>query len=61
MKRVIAVLALFTLVAATPVEDRRPPDQTFLTYPEWFLVFSPAEYAAHTRAKIILSAMTKTG
>ncbi|NVM64440.1 hypothetical protein FHW88_002729 [Mucilaginibacter sp. SG538B] len=23
----------------------RPPDQTFLTYPEWFLVFSPAEQA----------------
>jgi hypothetical protein len=25
--------------------DRRAPDQTFLTFPEWFLVFSPAEYA----------------
>ena len=24
-------------------KDVRPPDQTFLTYPEWFLVFSPAE------------------
>jgi len=35
----------------TPVNDRRPPDQTFLTYPEWFLVFSPAEqadYFTHT-------------
>lgn len=50
MKRAIAVLALITLVAATPAEHRRPADQTFLTYPEWFLVFSPAEYAAHTRA-----------
>lgn len=36
----------------TLVQDRRPPDQTFLTYPEWFLVHSPAEQAnyftAHT-------------
>lgn len=30
----------------TPVEDRRTPDQTFLTFPEWYLVHSPAEYAA---------------
>ncbi|MGN6181924.1 MAG: hypothetical protein ACTHNW_22270 [Mucilaginibacter sp.] len=29
----------------TPVADVRPSDQTFLTYPEWFLVFSPAEQA----------------
>jgi hypothetical protein len=29
----------------TPKESKRPPDQTFLTYPEWFLVFSPAEQA----------------
>ena len=28
-----------------PAEHRRPPDQTFLTFPEWFLVHSPAEYA----------------
>lgn len=28
-----------------PTKDVRPPDQTFLTYPEWFLVFSPAEQA----------------
>ncbi len=26
-------------------QDRRTPDQTFLTYPEWFLVHSPAEQA----------------
>lgn len=36
----------------TSAQDRRPPDQTFLTYPEWFLVHSPAEQAnyftAHT-------------
>lgn len=33
----------------TPAENRRAPEQTFLTYPEWFLVFSPAEYAAFVR------------
>ncbi len=26
-------------------EDRRAPDNTFLTYPEWYLVYSPDEYA----------------
>ena len=31
----------------TPLKDRRPPDQTFLTYPEWFLVFSSAEQAVY--------------
>ena len=39
----------------TPVEHQRPPDQTFLTYPEWFLVFGPAEQAdffqGHTATK----------
>ncbi|MCB1211328.1 MAG: hypothetical protein KDK97_18525, partial [Verrucomicrobiales bacterium] len=29
----------------TPKDLCRAPDQTFLTYPEWFLVFGPAEYA----------------
>jgi len=29
----------------TPETERRAPDQTFLTYPEWFLVFSPDELA----------------
>jgi hypothetical protein len=33
----------------TPVAQRRPTEQTFLTFPEWFLVFSPAEYAAFVR------------
>lgn len=28
-----------------PASDRRAPAQTYLTFPEWFLVFSPAEYA----------------
>ena len=52
----IAALALLALAAATslsafaeepltPAEHRRTADQTFLTFPEWFLVFSPAEYA----------------
>jgi len=30
-------------------EHRRPAEQTFLTYPEWFLVYSPAEYAEFVR------------
>jgi hypothetical protein len=29
----------------TPIADRRPIDQTFLTFPEWYLVFSPEEQA----------------
>jgi hypothetical protein len=29
----------------TPAEHLRGTEQTFLTFPEWFLVFSPAEYA----------------
>lgn len=29
----------------TPLEYERPPEQTYLTFPEWFLVHSPAEYA----------------
>lgn len=33
----------------TPPDHRRAPEQTFLTYPEWFLVFSPAEYADFVR------------
>jgi hypothetical protein len=35
----------------TPQKDVRPPDQTFLTYPEWFLVFSPAEQADYFKAR----------
>ena len=31
----------------TPAEHVRTPDQTFLTFPEWYLVHSPAEYAAY--------------
>jgi hypothetical protein len=35
----------------TPKAAIRPPDQTFLTYPEWFLVFSPAEQADYFKAR----------
>ncbi len=35
------------LTPLAPLEYRRTPDQTFLTFPEWFLVHSPAEYAAY--------------
>lgn len=31
----------------TPAADIRPADQTFLTFPEWFLVFSPDEQARY--------------
>ena len=33
----------------TPAKDIRPADQTFLTFPEWFLVFSPEEQANYFR------------
>ena len=36
--------------AKAPKEHVRPMDQTFLTYPEWFLVFSPAELADFLKA-----------
>lgn len=35
----------------TPKAAIRPPDQTFLTYPEWFLVFSPAEQADYFKTR----------
>lgn len=31
----------------TPKNDCRPADQTFLTFPEWYLVFSPEEQAIY--------------
>lgn len=44
-----ALLFLFLCIAgeglAEEPNDARPADQTYLTYPEWFLVFSPDEYA----------------
>lgn len=55
IRRVLVVLLVVCLgipagAVITPPELRRPADQTFLTYPEWFLVFSPAEYAAFVRS-----------
>ena len=52
-----AAMLLATAVAAqspppvTPEADRRGPEQTFLTVPEWFLVHSPAEYAEFLRSR----------
>ncbi len=43
----LTVGAVFVHAADTPAEHRRTPDQTFLTFPEWFLVHSPAEYSAY--------------
>jgi hypothetical protein len=51
------LFAVFLLAAApalaqevvAPPEHRRGADQTFLTYPEWFLVHSPAEYAEYVK------------
>jgi len=51
----LAALALLAAASApaaepvTPPAHRRGAEQTFLTYPEWFLVHSPAEYAAFVR------------
>lgn len=42
-----------TAKSSAPADQIRPADQTFLTFPEWFLVFGPAEqadYFAHTTA-----------
>jgi hypothetical protein len=35
----------------TPEAHRRGVEQSFLTYPEWFLVHSPEEYAAFVRER----------
>lgn len=59
MRRVLvglmAALALLAAPAAeptlTPAEHRRGAEQTFLTYPEWFLVHSPAELATYLTAR----------
>jgi hypothetical protein len=54
ISHLFAVLLLLAARPATPTpfapaEHRRGEEQTFLTFPEWFLVFSPAEYADHVR------------
>lgn len=35
----------------TPKKERRKADQTYLTYPEWFLVFSPEEQAEFLKTR----------
>src|SRR5262245_11372910 len=35
----------------TPTGHQRGTEQTFLTFPEWFLVSSPAEYAAFVKSE----------
>jgi hypothetical protein len=46
---VLCTLPITLAATVTPVEHRRGEEQTFLTYPEWFLVHSPAEYAAYVK------------
>jgi len=48
----VLLLFFFCICAhaqVAPPEHRRGPEQTFLTYPEWFLVHSPAEYAEYVK------------
>jgi hypothetical protein len=51
----LMVLAVFTgpdmarAASIIPKEHQRGEEQTFLTFPEWFLVHSPAEYAAFVK------------
>jgi len=52
--RLFALLLLLGIASVraesvTPPEYRRNVEQTFLTFPEWFLVHSPAEYAAYVK------------
>jgi hypothetical protein len=54
MKNLLVVFLLAAVPAlaqdiVAPSEHRRGADQTFLTYPEWFLVHSPAEYAEYVK------------
>jgi len=45
------LMACLTSSAESPIaaEQRRSVEQTFLTFPEWFLVHSPAEYARYVK------------
>jgi hypothetical protein len=52
--RALLAAALLTVAASAsaavaPPEHVRGVEQTYLTFPEWFLVFSPDEYAAFTK------------
>ena len=42
---VLWMASALACATAAPEQHRRGEDQTYLTYPEWFLVHSPAEYA----------------
>lgn len=53
----MALVALLMLCAGlaqaepiTPREHRRGPEQTYLTFPEWYLAHSPAEFADYLAA-----------
>jgi hypothetical protein len=37
------------VVLVAPKVHRRDTEQTFLTFPEWYLVHSPAEYAVYVK------------
>jgi hypothetical protein len=43
------ILLLTTLLFSQEPDYKRGADQTYLTYPEWFLVFSPQEYAYYLK------------
>ena len=45
----IVLLLLASLLLANGEDHKRGADQTYLTYPEWFLVFSPEEYAYYLK------------
>ena len=57
MKTRVALALLLALATAaraaaqptTPEAQRRSEEQTYLTFPEWYLVYSPAEYAAFVK------------
>jgi hypothetical protein len=52
MKSVVLITLALAVVgagSAVPQNHHRGPEQTFLTVPEWFLVFSPEEYAIFLR------------
>jgi hypothetical protein len=51
MRTALLFVALQVAAQITPAEHRRGPEQTFLTYPEWFLVHSPAEYAQFVKER----------
>lgn len=59
MNRIFSIMVIafliFIVVSANaeplsiPPKHKRPPEQTYLTFPEWYLVHSPAEYAVFVK------------